>query len=148
MPSPQIPQSDQPVFDNYGLFTPSWFTYFQGIYKAIRSALKIKLSGILNINTTAVSNTSTGETDLITYSLMKNTLVNNGDYLEIDAWGIYAANGNNKTVKLYFGNQTILDTGAIAANSGTWSIKAKIIRKSNSTQEIVAEILSNNSSVS
>lgn len=147
MPSPQIPQSDQDVLENNGFFTTSWFTYFQGIYKAIRSALKIKLSGVLNMNFSSASNTSTGETDLLNYTLQKDTLVNNGDLIEIEAWGIYAANANNKTVKLVFGSQTILTTGAIAANDGTWSIKGKIIRKTVSTQEIVAEILSSNSSV-
>jgi hypothetical protein len=147
MPSPQIPQSDQPVLDEFGFFTTSWFTFFQSVYKAIRSPFKVKLSGIINVNSTPASNTSTGETDLITYLLAADTLVNNQDVLEIDAWGTYAANANNKTVKLVFGSQTILTTGAVAANDGTWKISARIIRNSATTQEIEADTISSNSGV-
>jgi len=144
MPSPQIPQSDQPVLDEFGFFTTSWYTFIQGIYKAIRSALKIKLSGILNVNTTPASNTLAAETDLITYSLDANTMVNDQDVLEIEAWGIFASNANNKTVTLKFGSQTIYTTAANAANGGTWNVSARIIRTAAATQEIIANMLSNN----
>lgn len=147
MPSPQIPQSDQPALDDNGFFTTSWFTFLQGIYKAIRSPLKIKLSGILNVNTTSVANSGSSETDLITYSLMANTMTNDQDLIEVEAWGVFAANANNKTVKLVFGNQSILTTGAIAANDGTWKINARIIRKLVASQEIEADIISSNTSV-
>ncbi len=144
MPSPQIPQSDQPVLDEFGFFTTSWFTYFQGIYKAIRSPLKLKLSGVLNVNTTPASNTGSAETDLITYSLAADTMINDQDIVEIEAWGKFAANANNKTVTLKFGGQTIYTTAANAANDGTWNVSARIIRTAAATQEIVANMLSNN----
>lgn len=144
MPSPQIPQSDQPALDENGFFTTSWFTFLQGVYKAIRSPLKIKLSGILNVNTTSQSNVLVAETDLITYSLAANTMVNNQDLLEIEAWGKFAANANNKTVTLKFGDQTIYTTAANAANDGTWNVSARIIRTADATQEIIANMLSNN----
>lgn len=127
--------------------TPSWFTFFQNIWRAIRGDLGLNLSGMLSVNTAQAANSGAGETDLITYSLGANSLVNNGDILEIEAWGIYAANANNKTVKLVFGSQTILTTGAIAANDGSWKINATIIRESATTQEIVTQIISSNSSV-
>lgn len=127
--------------------TTSWFTYFQDIWKMLSGGLGISIGGMLNINTTSANNTSTGATDLISYYLAP-FLKNNGDVLEIEAWGVYAANTNNKTIDLVFGGQTILTTGVIAANAGSWLIKATIIRLSATTQEIIASIISSNSSVS
>ena len=117
------------------------------MWRAIRGDLDLSLGGMLSVSTTQASNSSTTATDLISYILPSDSLTNQGDILEIEAWGVYAANGNSKTIALAFGGQTILTTGAIAANDGTWSIKAKIIRKTATTQEIVSEILSSNTSV-
>jgi len=142
-----IPSASEAITSETFFSTTVWFSFFQNTWRAIRGDLGLSLGGMLNVNTTSVSNSSTGATDLITYSLPANSLTNDGDILEIDAWGTYAANANNKTVVLAFGGQTILTTGAIAANDGTWSMKAKIIRKTDSTQEIVSEILSSNTSV-
>ncbi len=144
MPSPQIPQSDQPVLDEFGFFTTSWFTFLQAIYKAIRSPQKLKIGGTLNSNITASNNTGVGQTDLMTYLLSSGTLVNDQDLIEVEAWGVFAANGNNKTVTLQFGAQTIYTTAANAANGGTWYLRAKILRTSDTTQEILATMLSNN----
>lgn len=143
-----IPSAGEIVVDQASLATTPWFTFFQNVWRAIRGDLGLSLSGMLTVDTTSASNSGTGATDLITYSLPANSLTNNGDILEITAWGKYAANANSKTVALAFGGQTILTTGAIAANNGTWSIKATIIKTATATQEIVSEILSSNSSVS
>lgn len=142
-----IPSASETIIDQDSFITTSWFSFFQNTWRAIRGDLGLSLIGMLNVNTTSASNAGVGATDLITYSLPKNSLTNNGDILEVDAWGIYAANANNKTITLAFGSQTILTTGAIAANDGTWSLKAKIIRKTSTSQEIVSEILSSNTSV-
>ncbi len=74
-------------------------------------------------------------------------LKNIGDEVNIKAWGSYAANGDDKTIKLKFGSQTILDTGAIAANDGSWQIESSIVKISDTTQEIIASIISSNPSV-
>lgn len=145
--APQIPNYSQSAVDKDGLFTSTWFAYFENVYRAIRSNLPTKLSGILDIETTPVGNVGGGTNDLITYSLPANMMQNNGDYLEIEAWGTYAANANNKTVTLNFGSQVILTTGAIAANSGSWKINASIVRLSPTTQEINAQIIAGNASV-
>ena len=143
-----IPSASQAVTTETLNVTSSWFTFFENVWRAIRGDLGLSLAGMLHVDTTSATNSGAGATDLITYSLPADTLINQGDVLEIDAWGVYAANANNKTIVLAFGNQTILTTGAIAANDGTWSLKAKIIRKTSTTQEIVSEILSSNTSVS
>jgi len=137
MTQTNFPNSNDDVLDENNFFTNSWFIYFQGIYKAIRAKFKLSLSGILSVDTTPVSNSGSSETDLITYTLSGKTLVNDGDILTIKASGIFAANSNNKTLKLKFGSQTILDTGAVAANETSWEINA-------TTQEISATAISNN----
>ncbi len=147
MVAPQIPNAAQEVVDQDGLATTFWYRFFQGIYKSIRADLPTKLSGILNINTTPVGNIGAGTDDLISYSLSANMLKNDGDYLEVEGWGIFAANSNNKTVTVNFGSQIIYTTDANAANDGTWSFKAKIVRLTSSTQEIVVEFLSNNTTL-
>lgn len=144
MPAPQIPNNSQEATDESGKFTSVWFTYLQGIYKAIRADLPTKLSGVLNINTAPVSNIGGGTDDLITYLLPASMMKNNGDYLEIEGWGTLAANGNNKTITVNFGSQTIYTTAANAANDGTWSFHAKIVRLTPTTQEIMVQFLSNN----
>lgn len=145
----QIPSYKENVLiQSQNKFTNSWFTFFAGIWSAIRLGIGLKLGGILDINTTSMANSGIGETTLISYNLAANRLINNSDSLEIRAWGTYATNGNNKTVKLKFGSQTILDTGAIAANSGSWEINATIIRTAPAIQEITTNIISSNSSVS
>lgn len=144
-----IPSTTQPISTD-GIVSSVWFTFLQNVWRAIRGDLNLSLGGMLNVNTTSVSNATTLETNLITYSLGANSLINQGDTLEIDAWGTYAANASSKTVKLVFGSQTILTTlttGAIAVNNGSWSINAKIIMKTSTTQEIISRIISSNNSV-
>lgn len=142
-----IPSVTEPISYENGKITNSWFTFLEKVFRITGGNYGLTLSGNLDVNTTQTSNSGAGETDLITYSLPANSLVNDGDVLEVKAWGTYAANGNNKTVKLKFGSQTILDTGAVAANSGAWEINATIVRLSATTQTISAMIISGNSSV-
>lgn len=142
-----IPNTTETITGETFYPTPSWFTFFQNVWRAIRGDLGLSLSGMLKVDTTSAENSGTGATDLITYSLPANSLTNDGDVLEIKAWGKYAANSNNKTVALAFGSQTILTTGIKSANDATWSIKATIIRTSESSQEIVSEIISSHASV-
>jgi len=142
-----IPSSREIVLQEE-VFNKVWFSFLEEINRKARSDTQIKLGGLISSDTTSAANSGTGQTDLIGYDLAKNSLKNNGDILEIEAWGVYEANGNNKTITLEFGSQTILTTGAIAANDGSWRIKAKIIRTAAATQEIIAEIISSNASVS
>ena len=145
----QLPAAREIIIEDgtFEIFNTSWFKYLEGVYRAIRGGSDIKLGGLLDINTTSASNVGVGSTDMIEYTLPANTLTTTGDILKIEAWGVYAANANNKTVTLEFGGQTILTTGSIAANAGSWKITASIIRTGASTQEIITEIISSNSSV-
>lgn len=142
-----IPSVTEPISYENGKITNSWFTFLERLFKITGGNYGITLTGNLDANTTTVANSGSSETDLITYSLPADALVNDGDVLEVKAWGTYAANANNKTLKLKFGSQTILNTGSIAANSGSWEINATIVRISQNSQEISATIVSGNTSV-
>jgi len=107
----------------------------------------IALGGVLTADTTPVGNIGTGEDTLITYSLLANSINAFHDHIDITAYGIVAANANNKTIKLKIGTTTILDTTAVAANSGSWTIEAKIIRKADGTQQSIAKMISDNTSI-
>jgi len=104
----------------------------------------VKLNGTLNVNTTPAGNVGSGETNLIIYQVLADSLYNNQEFIEIKAWGTLAANANNKQIKLYFGSDLLLDTGSVAANSGSWSIKSTIIRTSINTQQCISQIISDN----
>ena len=140
-----LPDSTEAITDEESLTTVPWFTYFQDIWKAIRGGLGISIGGTISTDTDSTANSGSGETTMMSHTV--TPLKNNGDEVHIKAWGIYAANANNKTIKLKFGSQTILDTGAIAANDGSWQIEASIIRTAAATQEIIATIISSNASV-
>lgn len=96
----------------------------------------------------SVTTVDNAEDNLIAYTLAADALGTNGDYIDIDSWGTFAANANNKRLRVYFGSTVILDTGAVAANSGSWWIKAKIMRTGAATQKSIAFIGSSNSLIS
>lgn len=86
------------------------------------------LTCALFTSTTAVSNVSTTETDLITYSLPANTLSANGQAVRITAYFTTANNANNKTLRLYFGATLLYDSGAVAFANRSHKIEAMVIR--------------------
>lgn len=94
-----------------------------------------RVGGTLNVNTTAVGNVGTGEDDLITYTVPANTLSTNGDRIDFKMSGKFAANANNKQVKVKFGATTLLATGALAFNNVDWSAEGYVIRTGATTQK-------------
>lgn len=95
----------------------------------------------LVVNTTAVSNSGTSATDLQTYSVPGNTLLNLGDSLEFEMVATLASNANQKTIAVLFGATTMLTTGAVAQNGGTVIIRGRIIRTGAATQRYFIERL-------
>jgi hypothetical protein len=96
-------------------------------------------------STAAVSNTSTTETDLISYSMPASTLAANGQKLRITCWLTTAANTNNKTVKLYFGGTLVAFSAATALNAGTFRLNAEIVRTSATAQVSVGDMTASSS---
>lgn len=77
----------------------------------------------------AIGNSGTSETTAFTYNMPGNTMISDGDFLDIWCRGAYAANGNSKRIRLYFNGTQILDfTGAY--NNLQWDVKTRVIRNS------------------
>jgi hypothetical protein len=67
----------------------------------------------------------------------------NGDSYEFEFLGTFAADANNKTIRLYFGGATplsggtkIFDSGALTQNAGAWRLRGRVIRTGAATQII------------
>lgn len=74
------------------------------------------------------------ETDLLTANIDTGTLSKQGSSILIFAAGNTGANGNNKTIKLYFGGTEIFTTGAFAGNDVDWTLQAEIVRNGATSQ--------------
>lgn len=98
-------------------------------------------------NTTPVGNINAGVDTLITYTLPANVLALDGYSLELKAWGTFAANGNNKELKMLFGSAVLYDTGVVAVNDGTWMLNATIVRTGAATQQAITTMTSSNATV-
>lgn len=139
-------QRAEAVNDN-NLFTTWWYGFFQDIWRGMRRSIGVKLGGTVYIDIDEKENSGVLETDLMQYEIPANLFTNDGDYLELYTSGIFANNTNNKTLKIIFGSQTILETNANPANGGSWQIKCVIAQKTSNIQIITCEILSNNTSL-
>lgn len=96
--------------------------------------------GKLNIQSTSVPTTAvTSEEVAHTFTLPANffgaTGLGTNTAIRATAFGTFAATGNNKTIKLYFG-AAVVSTGAIAGNNVNWWIELLIIRSGTSTQMV------------
>lgn len=105
--------------------------------KAGTSSTYAKIGGTINVNTTAVGNVGAGEDDLMTYTVPANVLAVNGDRLEFRMAGTFAANANNKRVRIKYGATTLLDTTALAFNAAEWAVNGQIIRTGATTQKAI-----------
>jgi hypothetical protein len=81
---------------------------------------------------TAGTDTGTGEETLASYSLPGGTL-DTGEQLVIRAVFSTAANGNNKTMKVYFGASSI-SSGTVTGNAKTTSARMDVVKTGTATQ--------------
>jgi len=112
--------------------------------KAGTSTTYAKVGGVIDVNTTSTGNVGTGEDDLITFSVPANTLATNGDRIQFQMAGTFAANANNKTIKIKYGGTTLLDTTALAINGGSWSAEGVVVRTGAATQKAFCAFRTNN----
>lgn len=82
-------------------------------------------------------NVSTGEDELASDTFPGHSF-GIFDMIRVKAIGNTGANGNNKTLKLYFADTLILTTGAIAANAKPWWVEALGFVISNTSVRFVA----------
>lgn len=95
-----------------------------------------RVPGNLTNAATSIVNAGAAATNLLTYMVLGHTLTNNGDRLTFRASGRFAANGNNKTIQVIWGSELIYDSGAQAANSGSWVVTGEIIRTGSTAQSV------------
>jgi hypothetical protein len=103
-----------------------------------------KVGASLYVNTAPAANSGSTETILMSYTVAADSLGTNGDYLDINAWGSFAANTNNKRLRAYFGSTVIYDSTALAINNGNFLLEAKIVRDDSADQQIILKLFSNN----
>lgn len=118
------------------------FTGNVAIAPAIQAGLStsnFEPEGILSVNTTSTGNgADTTEDILMSYSLPAKTLSATGKGLKIRAWGICAANTENKTMKLYFGSEVIA-TATAATNNKNWFLELEVFKTGASAQVVFGQ---------
>jgi hypothetical protein len=91
---------------------------------------------------TTASNTGTSETDLYSKSVAGNTLNTDKQTLNFEADGEFNDNTATAQLKLYFGGNITLNTGAINISTAptAWRLRGYIIRTSSSTAHVTYEL--------
>ena len=108
------------------------------------------ITSTVDTDTTAVGNVTTGEDDLITYSIPANTMGTNGDYISFRASGTIANSINAKRLRVKYGGTTVMDTGAAGIPISAaiqWVVEGEIIRTGATTQKCNASLTTNNATL-
>lgn len=93
-------------------------------------------------NTTPVGlPADTSEHDLMTYTLPGGTLTNNGDRLEITAWGTFSSPTSDKWLMLKFGSEDVFLT-EIGVSTDWWILKGIVVRTGATAQSVVGSLAS------
>lgn len=103
---------------------------------AVSVGAAVTLGGQYLQNVTAAGNVGSGEDDLHSLTIAANVLANDGDSLDFISSGTFAANGNNKRVKTYFGGTVVQDTGTVAFNNLSWCLRTTITRLTSTTANV------------
>lgn len=98
-------------------------------------------SGLLTSNFSQVLNVTTGETDLMTYSLPANTFVTTNQVIEHKFRGQFTSSVNAKTLKIYFGTTVIITNSLPTSTAGNYFGTVSIIRTGASTQAYSYEFI-------
>jgi len=86
----------------------------------------------------AATDADTNEKDLASYVMPASFLVTDGHGVKIKTFGTTGANGNTKTVRVYFGSVVVGSISA-AANNLDWHIEAIVGRVTLNTQRYHSE---------
>lgn len=83
---------------------------------------------------TNVGNTTTSETDLVTYTAPANRLATNGEKIDAEYGGVFVSSATaTRKIKVYFAGSVLLDTGALTLSlSASWCVYVTLIRASSS----------------
>ncbi len=95
--------------------------------------------GLIAVNTTPAANVTTGETDLMSYSLPTNSLSAAGKGIRITCWGTTANNVNAKTLQTYFGGTSINSAPLLINAVNVWKTVTTIFSTGTDTQSYATE---------
>jgi len=111
------------------------FEYNNSFYFSNSALNRIGVPGRIFESFADGGNSSTTETDLHTYTTKANTLLNNGESLEVEYGGSFVSSATaTRQIKIYFGGSVILDTGALTLTlSSQWTAYITIMRKNSTT---------------
>lgn len=102
------------------------------------SRASANVGGTIQVNTTTTGNIGAGEDNLISYTVSANTLANDGEYLEFDCWGSFAATATLKQLRLYV-DTAQFDTTSLLLNGKPWRAHGKIVRTDNTHCSVACE---------
>jgi hypothetical protein len=106
------------------------------------SAITAKVGGIIYQSITGVGNVGAGDDPLIVFTIAANVLSVDGQRLTAEFNGRFAANGNDKRIRIKWNSATILDMGASLAPNGVgWRCKVTIVRTGAATQRVSADLI-------
>ena len=134
--------------DNATSYSTLYFAHFNSITPArARVALNEWQDGLVTIseinftlenhvNTVPVSNSGTGEVDLMTTTLPAGLLNPGGAGLRVRGWGTgtTVSTAVSRRLRMYFGATVVADTGAVNIPT-QWQLDATILRTSSTAQE-------------
>jgi len=101
--------------------------FLHGVVSSSKAA--IRLATI----TTPVGNVTTGEDDLMSYTLPAGRLDEDDKVIRVRAWGTMANNGNAKTLRPYFG-ATAVQSVSLTVSTTRWNLEMTVVRTGAATQ--------------
>lgn len=82
----------------------------------------------INRDISVVGNITTGLDTLHSFTLVANSLANNGDYLKVRYGGTFATNDNDKRIQISFGGQVVDNTALFDQDGGVWDYDLTFVR--------------------
>lgn len=109
---------------------------------------RIAFGGVLFAANGSLGNNGAGETPIYSRTLAADALPVNGDRLEVDLSGDFAANANaGKKIRLKLGSHgTYFEYDGATVNGGYWDINAIVTRLSNTTARARIRYVANSTS--
>ncbi|MGH9753444.1 MAG: hypothetical protein ACREA2_11730 [Blastocatellia bacterium] len=103
---------------------------------ALPQGAQMSILRTIHRNTTVVGNVGGGLDGLHSASVPAASLKSNGDYLRVWLSGEFAANNNNKQIRISFGGQVLIDTGQVDFDSGDWAYEVVLTRLTSTTVRV------------
>jgi hypothetical protein len=105
---------------------------------AVIPGTRTHMVGVANTALTPTGNGGdTTEDTLQSYSMPASILDNAGRCVRITAWGTLANNGDNKTIRLYFG-ASVISSGTLTSANVNWISQMTVCKTGSNTQSVSA----------